>query len=64
MRPASPDGNPILGPAPGLENVFLATGHGPSGLQLGPYSGAVAADLALGVAVGLDLGAYSAARFG
>ena len=48
MRPASPDGNPILGLAPGLDNVFLATGHGPSGLQLGPYSGALAADLALG----------------
>lgn len=64
MRPASPDGNPILGPAPGLENVVLATGHGPSGLQLGPYSGALAADLALGNPVALDLTPYAAARFG
>ena len=63
MRPASPDGNPILGPAPGLDNVFLATGHGPSGLQLGPYSGAIAADLALGKPVALDLTPYAAARF-
>lgn len=64
MRPASPDGNPILGPAPGLDNVFLATGHGPSGLQLGPYSGALAADLALGKPAALDLSPYSAGRFG
>lgn len=63
MRPASPDGNPILGPAPGLDNVFLATGHGPSGLQLGPYSGALAADLALGQPSPLDLSPYSAGRF-
>ncbi len=63
MRPASPDGNPILGPAPGLDNVFLATGHGPSGLQLGPYSGAIAADLALGKPSHLDLSPYSVGRF-
>ena len=63
MRPASPDGNPILGPAPGLDNLFLATGHGPSGLQLGPYSGALAADLALGKPAPLDLSPYSAGRF-
>jgi len=63
LRPASPDGLPILGRAPGLDNVYLATGHGPSGLQLGPYSGAAVADLVLGAAVDLDLGPFSPARF-
>ena len=63
LRPASPDNLPILGRAPGLDNVFVATGHGPSGLQLGPYSGAAAADLAQGKAVELDLEPFSAARF-
>jgi D-amino-acid dehydrogenase len=65
LRPASPDGLPILGRAPGLENVYLAVGHGPVGLQLGPYSGVVAADLALGLPApeGLDLAPYAAERF-
>jgi len=48
LRPASPDGLPIIGRLPGWENVYVATGHGPSGLQLGPYSGVLVAGLALG----------------
>ena len=65
LRPASPDGLPILGRAPGLENVYLATGHGPSGLQLGPHSGAVVADLALGrpAPAALDLAPFTPERF-
>lgn len=63
LRPASPDGLPILGRAPGFERVFLATGHGPSGLQLGPYSGALVADLLLGKPVPLDLAPYAPERF-
>jgi D-amino-acid dehydrogenase len=47
LRPASPDGLPILGPVPGVRNVLLATGHGPSGLLLGPYSGKVVAQLVI-----------------
>src|SRR5258708_5061303 len=43
LRPASPDGLPLLGRLPGYENVLVATGHGASGLQLGPYSGALMA---------------------
>lgn len=63
LRPASPDGLPILGAVPQVENVFLATGHGPSGLQLGPYSGALVADLALGQKSGFDLAPFSVQRF-
>ncbi len=63
LRPASPDGLPILGRAPGVENIFLATGHGPSGLQLGPYSGAVVADLLLGRPIEIDLAPFAAERF-
>ena len=55
LRPASPDGLPSKGKLPAYENVFLATGHGPSGLQLGPYSGAVVAALALGENAPIDL---------
>jgi D-amino-acid dehydrogenase len=64
LRPASPDGLPLLGRVPGYANVLVATGHGPSGLQLGPYSGAVVAGLALGEPAPLDLAPFAVARFG
>jgi D-amino-acid dehydrogenase len=63
LRPATPDGLPILGRVPQLDNVFIATGHGASGLQLGPYSGALAADLALGKQPELDLAPFAVERF-
>lgn len=63
LRPASPDGLPIIGRVPEIENVFLATGHGPSGLQLGPYSGALVASLATDHEPELDLSPYSVERF-
>jgi D-amino-acid dehydrogenase len=64
LRPASPDGVPILGAVPGVDGLYLATGHGPSGLQLGPYSGTLVADLALGRDVSIDLHPFRADRFG
>ena len=64
LRPSSTDGLPILGRLPGFENAYVATGHGPSGLQLGPYSGAAVADLATGRPVAIDLGQYGVERFG
>ena len=43
-RPLSPDGRPIIGPVPGLENVLLATGHTTKGIHLGPVTGRIIAD--------------------
>ncbi len=63
LRPASPDGLPLLGWLPGYDNVLVATGHGPSGLQLGPYSGAVVAGLALGEPAPLALEPFAVERF-
>lgn len=63
LRPATTDGMPILGAIPEVDNAFLATGHGASGLQLGPYSGALVAALALGERPELDLAPFSVARF-
>jgi D-amino-acid dehydrogenase len=63
LRPASPDGQPILGPAPGLANVWLATGHGPIGLQLGPYSGELIARSILRGEPEADLAMFDLARF-
>jgi len=47
-RPLSVDGLPLLGRAPGRENVFVAAGHGPWGISLGPASASIVADLMLG----------------
>ncbi|MBA2246746.1 MAG: FAD-dependent oxidoreductase, partial [Chloroflexia bacterium] len=62
LRPLSADGLPFLGRAPGFENVIIATGHGPTGLQLGPYSGLVAAQLAHSQAVEADLAPFAVDR--
>ena len=63
LRPLCADGLPVLGPVPGLKNVFLVTGHGPSGLTLGPYSGKVVADVILGKTPSSDLAAFAVGRF-
>lgn len=63
LRPASPDGLPILGKLPEIENVYAATGHGASGLQLGPYSGALVAALIQRRSVDLDVTPYLPDRF-
>ncbi len=63
FRPLSPDGLPILGHVPGWENVYVATGHGPSGLTLGPHAGAVIVDLVRGEPVAFDLAPYAPGRF-
>jgi D-amino-acid dehydrogenase len=63
LRPMSPDGLPIIGRAPGYANVYLCTGHGPSGLQLGPVSGAAVAGMIAGAAPEIDLSAFAPERF-
>jgi D-amino-acid dehydrogenase len=65
MRPYTKDRLPVLGEAPGIEGVLIATGHGPTGLQLGPLSGKIVAEMALGLKVQteVDLSPFSVARF-
>lgn len=64
LRPLTPDRLPVLGHVPGVDNLYLATGHGATGLQLGPYSGKLIADLMLGRPVETDLSAFDVRRFG
>ena len=63
LRPYTQDLLPVLGPVPGRKNVWLATGHGPTGLQLGPYSGKLIADLITGNDLPINLDAYRITRF-
>ena len=36
VRPATPDGRPIIGPIPGVEGLTIATGHDAVGMMLSP----------------------------
>jgi D-amino-acid dehydrogenase len=63
LRPLTADGLPVLGPVPGVGGAFLVTGHGPSGLTLGPYSALVVTRQMLGKPAGIDLAPYSVTRF-
>lgn len=63
IRPMSVDGLPVLGTIPNISNIYLATGHGASGLQLGPYSGKVVADIMVGQTIDIDLTPFAINRF-
>jgi glycine/D-amino acid oxidase-like deaminating enzyme len=47
-RPHSFDSRPLLGPHPGFEGLYLATGHGAWGISLGPGSAELVAAAILG----------------
>ena len=63
LRPLSADGLPVLGAIPGVDGVYVATGHGPSGLQLGPYSAKIVAEMMLGGKPAVDLTPFRVDRF-
>jgi glycine oxidase len=45
LRPKTPDSRPLLGPAPGWENVIVASGHGGFGITLSIITGETIAEL-------------------
>ena len=63
LRPATPDGLPLIGALPGFDGVFLATGHGMLGVTLGPLTGRLVAGLVAGTAAHPALPRLSPARF-
>lgn len=63
LRPTTPDGLPIVGPAPSWDNVTYATGHAMLGLSLGPATGRIVSQLVCGERPDLDLALCSPARF-
>jgi D-amino-acid dehydrogenase len=42
-RPTAPDDLPVIGPVPGREGLYVATGHGTLGVTLGPTTGQLVA---------------------
>ena len=63
LRPATPDGLPVLGAEPEVPRLFYATGHFRNGILLAPITGYVIAALVAGESPGMDLQAFSASRF-
>jgi D-amino-acid dehydrogenase len=63
-RPCFPDSRPVIGRAPGQEGLWLAIGHGHSGLTLGPVTGGLLADMITGTTPFCDPAPYAAERFG
>ena len=63
LRPATPDGLPIIGALPGAPAVIVAAGHGMLGSTSGPGTGEAVAALLMGDAPMVDAAAVSPARF-
>ncbi len=62
-RPMTWDDLPMLGRAPGHNNLWLATGHGMMGMGMSAGTGRLLADLMVGRAPAIDPSPYSPARF-
>jgi len=48
VRPLSADRLPIIGPVPGKDGVYLATGHGTKGIHLAPVTARIVCDMVVG----------------
>jgi len=63
LRPATPDGLPIIGRSKALENLIVASGHGTLGMSTGPITGKLVAQIASGEVPGIDLTPLRVERF-
>jgi D-amino-acid dehydrogenase len=63
LRPLTADGLPVIGWAPGVDGVFVATGHAMMGFLLGPLTGRLASEALLDGKTSLDVAALAADRF-
>lgn len=63
LRPLTSDGLPVIGWAPGVEGVMIATGHGMLGFTQAPITGELVADLAAGRRPSLSVHPFRPDRF-
>lgn len=63
LRPGSPDGLPLIGPASGVEGLALATGHHRNGVLLSPITGQLIADWVAGKGTPAEAEVFLPARF-
>ncbi|MBT6276875.1 MAG: FAD-binding oxidoreductase, partial [Chromatiales bacterium] len=62
-RPSLPDGLPVIGPAPGHDNVFLAFGHAHTGMVGAPNTARIITGLVSKQPLNVDLAPFRATRF-
>jgi D-amino-acid dehydrogenase len=62
-RPCFADSRPVIGPAPGHPNLWLAIGHGHLGLALGPVTGRLITEMIAGDVPFCDPAPFGAERF-
>lgn len=62
-RPCLPDSLPVVGPARGADNAWLAFGHGHMGMCMGATTGREIAHLVAGRPTQVDLAPFSPERF-
>src|SRR5262245_53347469 len=63
LRPLTPDDHAIIGPAPGVEGLFLAVGFGGHGFQHSPATGRVVAEWLLDGGPSMDCSPFDPRRF-
>ncbi|KKU11903.1 MAG: Dimethylglycine dehydrogenase [Candidatus Azambacteria bacterium GW2011_GWC2_45_7b] len=64
LRPYTPDGLPLLGPAPGVQGLYLAAGHDGSGVNHAPVSAQLVSALITGAKAPLPPDPFDPRRFG
>jgi glycine oxidase len=64
LRPATPDGLPLIGPSKRVPNLFYASGHYRNGILLAPLTAAIVADYLLEGREDPALSVTSPGRFG
>ncbi|TAM12582.1 MAG: FAD-dependent oxidoreductase [Nevskiaceae bacterium] len=63
-RPMTPDDLPVIGRAPGIDNLVIATGHGMVGISLSAITGQLVSEIVCGKVPSIDLAPFSPQRFG
>lgn len=64
LRPMTPDGLLLIGPAPGVDGLYVLTGHGTTGVGMGPASALALAELMTTGMPAIPLEPYALERFG
>jgi D-amino-acid dehydrogenase len=63
LRPCTPDGLPVVGWAPNVGGIFIATGHARMGFTLGPITGKLASECILDGEPSINIHALRVQRF-
>ncbi len=63
LRPATPDGWPVIGADPGIVGLFYATGHYRNGILLTPITARLITELIVSGRTTIDLDPFSVTRF-